>query len=162
MDIWLLCPIPYDKEYYIQDVLNEVYDEINHFIECTPELECDYEESTFKRILYQFLYQTYVNVKQTYVNVKQTYVKQTKDVFIPYDEELYEYFSLKFSQDIIHIFLRFKEITQRYNVDIFHSKQDISLDLEDFLFDHLLVEDPYYDELDSENNIENIIDEGYL
>ena len=69
---------------------------------------------------------------------------------------------MKFSQDIIDIFLRMKEITKRYNVDIFHKKQDISLDLEDFLFDHLLVEDPYYDELDEENNLENTIDEGDL
>ena len=153
MNTWLLTHIPYDKEYYIKDVLHELVDEINYFVESTPELECDYEESTFKRILYQFLYQTYV---------KQTYVKQTKDVFIPYDEELYEYFSLKFSQDIIDIFLRFKEITKRYNVDIFHGKQDISLDIEDFLFDHLLIEDPYYDELDEENNLENTIDEGCL
>ena len=153
MDTWLLCPIPYDKEYYIKDVLNEVYDEINHFIESTPELECDYEESTFKRILYQFLYQTYVNVKQTY---------DTKDVFIPYDEELYEYFSLKFSQGIIDIFIRMKEITQRYNLDLFHRNEDISLDLVDFLFDHVLVEDPYYDEVNEENNLLNTIDERDL
>ena len=147
MNTWLLTHIPYDKDYYIKDVLHELVDEINYFVESTPELECDYEESTFTSKFYQFAYQSFVNKKEE---------------FVPYDEELYEYFSLKFSQDIIHIFLRFKEITQRYNVDIFHSKQDISLDLEDFLFDHLLVEDPYYDELDSENNIENIIDEGYL
>ena len=147
MNTWLLTHIPYDKDYYIKDVLNELVDEITYFVESTPELECDYEEFTLKSKFYQFAYQSFVNKKEE---------------FVPYDEELYEYFSLKFSQDIIHIFLRFKEITQRYNVDIFHSKQDISLDLEDFLFDHLLVEDPYYDELDSENNIENIIDEGYL
>ena len=142
MNTWLLTHIPYDKEYYIKDVLNELLDEITYFVESTPELECDYEESTFKYKFYQFAYQ--------------------KEEFVPYDEELYEYFSLKFSQDIINIFLRFKEITKRYNVDIFHGKQDISLDLEDFLFDHLLVEDPYYDELDEENNLENIIDEGDL
>jgi len=147
MNTWLVTHIPYDKEYYIKDVLNELLDEINYFVESTPELECDYEESTFKFKFYQFAYQSFVNKKEE---------------FVPYDEELYEYFSLKFSQDIINIFLRFKEITKRYNVDIFHGKHDISLDLEDFLFDHLLVEDPYYDELDPENNIENIIDEGYL
>ena len=147
MNTWLVTHIPYDKEYYIKDVLNELLDEINYFVESTPELECDYEESTFKFKFYQFAYRSHINKKEE---------------FVPYDEELYEYFSLKFSQDIINIFLRFKEIVKRYNVDIFHGKQDISLDLEDFLFDHLLVEDPYYDELDPENNIENIIDEGYL
>ena len=147
MNTWLVTHIPYDKDYYIKDVLNELIDEITYFVELTPELECDYEESTFKFKFYQFAYRSHINKKEE---------------FVPYDEELYEYFSLKFSQDIINIFLRFKEITKRYNVDIFHGKRDISLDLEDFLFDHLLVEDPYYDELDPENNIENIIDEGYL
>ena len=147
MNTWLVTHIPYDKDYYIKDVLNELLDEINYFVESTHELECDYEESTFKFKFYQFAYRSHINKKEE---------------FVPYDEELYEYFSLKFSQDIINIFLRFKEITKRYNVDIFHGKRDISLDLEDFLFDHLLVEDPYYDELDPENNIENIIDEGYL
>jgi len=147
MNTWLVTHIPYDKEYYIKDVLHELLDEITYFIESTPELECDYEESTFKYKFYQFVYRSYVNQKED---------------FVPYDEELYEYFSLKFSQDIINIFLRMKEITKRYNVYIFHGKQDISLDLEDFLFDHLLVEDPYYDEFDEENNLENIIDETYL
>jgi hypothetical protein len=160
MDTWLRTCIPYDTTYYIQDVLNEVYDEINHFIECTPELECEYEESTLKGKLYEFIFQTYV--KQTYVNVKQTYVnvKQQKEVFIPYDEDLYEYFSLKFSQDIIDIFIQMKEITRRYNLDLFHGSTDISLDLEYFLFDYLLIEDPYYN--DEENNLENIIDESYV
>jgi hypothetical protein len=147
MNTWLVNPIPYDKEYYIKDVLHELLDEINYFVESTPELECEYEESTFKSKFYQFVYRSYINEKED---------------FVPYDEELYEYFSLKFSQNIIDIFLRFKEITKRYNIDIFHRKQNISLDLEDFLFDHLLVEDPYYDEVDEENNIENIIDERYL
>jgi hypothetical protein len=153
MDTWLRTCIPYDTTYYIQDVLNEVYDEINHFIECTPELECEYEESTLKGKLYEFIFQTYV--KQTYVNVNQT-----KEVFIPYNKDLYEYFSLKFSQDIIDIFVKLKDITRRYNLDLFHESQDISLDLENFLFDHLLVEDPYYE--DEENNLENTIDETYL
>ena len=147
MNTWLVNPIPYDKEYYIKDVLHELLDEINYFVESPPELECEYEESSFKSKFYQFVYRSYINEKED---------------FVPYDEELYEYFSLKFSQNIIDIFLRFKEITKRYNVDIFHRKQNISLDLEDFLFDHLLVEDPYYDEVDEENNIENIIDERYL
>tara|TARA_Y100000389_G_scaffold81069_1_gene77684 strand:+ start:183 stop:647 length:465 start_codon:yes stop_codon:yes gene_type:complete len=145
---WLIRPISYDKGYYIKDVLHELLDEITYFVESTPELECEFEESTFKSKFYVFVYQRYLN--------------QEKPYFEPYDEELYEYFSLKFSQDIINIFLRFKEITKRYNLDIFHGKHDISLDLEDFLFDHLLVEDPYYDELDPENNLENTIDEGDL
>ena len=49
--------------------------------------------------------------------------------------------------------------------NLFHTTKDISLDLEQFLFTHLLVEDPYNDENDDydyENNIDNGIDESYL
>ena len=145
MNQWLFSPIPHDSEYYIKDVLQELLDEIIHFIDSTPILECEYEELTFKLKFYQYIYHNYVN--------------QYENNFKPYDDELYDYFSIKFSQDIIDIFIRFKDITKRYNLDLFHGRQDISLNIEEFLFDHLLIEDPYYDDLDSENNIDCIIDE---
>ena len=76
---------------------------------------------------------------------------------------MYEYFSLKYSEDIINLFLGFKETTRRYNIDLFHKQYDVSLYLEDFLFNHLLVEDPYYDTEDEEEKyISSSIDERYL
>ena len=64
------------------------------------------------------------------------------------------------------LFLGFKETTRRYNLDLFHKQNDMSLYLEDFLFNTLLVEDPYYDEndmdTDEENNIRSTIDETDL
>ena len=111
-------------------------------------LEFDYEKETFKDKFYQFIYQTYLS--------------QEKDNFEPYDEEMYEYFTLKFSEDIINLFQGFKEITKRYNLDLFHKGDDISLYLEDFLFNHLLVEDPYYDTEEEEKYISSSIDEGNL
>ena len=79
---------------------------------------------------------------------------------------MYLYFTMKFSEDIINIFTRFKETTRSYNLRLFHNYRDISLDLEQFLFSHLLVQDPYndddddnnYDEIE-ENNIDINIDE---
>ena len=52
-----------------------------------------------------------------------------------------------------------------YNLHLFHNCKDISLDLEQFLFTHLLIEDPYFDyddENDYENNIDNTIYESDL
>ena len=144
MDRFLQTRITYEPTYTIKDVLNELCKDIFFWIHETPELECEYEESTFKRKFYLFVYQTYNN--------------QKKEDFIPYDEELYEYFSLKFSQDIIDLFMGFKELTRSYNLSLFH-KKDVSLDLQEFLFDHLLIEDPYVDSDDEENNIDSSIDD---
>ena len=152
MNRWLQTRISYESNYYIKDVLNECIEDITYLVNSNTELEFDYEKQTFKDKFYQFIYQTYLS--------------QEKDNFEPYDEDMYEYFTLKFSEDIINLFLGFKEITRRYNLDLFHKQNDISLYLEDFLFNTLLVEDPYYDEndmdTDEENNISSTIDEAYL
>ena len=150
-DKWISTRIQYDDSYYIKDVLNEFVKDIFLFVNSNTELEFDYEEETFKDKFYQFIYQTYLN--------------RTLDNFKPYDECMYEYFTLKFSEDIINLFLGFKEKTKRYNVDLFHKQNDISLYLEDFLFNHLLVEDPYYDTDEEDNEekyINHSIDERYL
>ena len=151
MNRWLQTRISYESNYYIKDVLNECVKDIIYLVNSNTELEFDYEEETFKDKFYQFIYLTYLN--------------HVEDDFKPYDEDMYEYFTLKFSEDIINLFLGFKETTRRYNLDLFHKQNDISLYLEDFLFNHLLVEDPYYDTEEEDNEekyINNSIDERYL
>ena len=153
-DQWISTRIHYDDSYYIKDVLNECVKDIIYLVNSNTELEFDYEEESFKDKFYQFIYVTYV-----------CECKDDFDDFTPYDEEMYEYFTLKFSEDIINLFLGFKETTRRYNLDLFHKQNDMSLYLEDFLFNTLLVEDPYYDDdmdLDEENNIRSTIDETDL
>lgn len=151
MNKFLQTRIPYDTTYTIKDVLNECCNDIFIWINQTPEVEHDYEKKTVKNLFYKFMYKKY--------HKKQIYN------FKPYDQGMYEYFSLKFSQDIINLFIGFKEITKRYNLYLFHTRYDISLDLEQFLFNILLIEDPYYDDCDEiyeENNISSIIDETNL
>ena len=147
---FLQTRIKYDDSYCIKDVLNEICKDIFFWVDRTPELEHDYEESTFRHKFYKFIY--------------QTYYKGLKEDFVPYDEEMYLYFTMKFSQDIIDMFFKFRETTRGYNLHLFHNSKDISLDLEQFLFTHLLIEDPYfdYDDDNIENNIDNTIYESYL
>ena len=130
------------------DILQEFVLLIMNWIERTPEIGCDYDISTFKLKLYRWIYKSY-------------FLQQRND-FDPYDPELYEYFSMKFSEDIIDMFVRCKEITRSYNSTLFHKKDDVSLDLEQCLFTYILIEDPYNDDCDSdeENNINNNIYES--
>jgi len=161
---WLQTRIKYESDYTIKDVLNELCKDIFFWIDATPEVEYDYIESTFAHKFYKFIYRKYMKRKKEVFkhNDKETFKHNDKETFKPYDEELYEYFSLKFSQDIIDLFMRFREITRCYNLSLFHQYNDNSLDLEQFLFNHILVEDPYNDETDEINNIDNGIDETYL
>ncbi len=143
-DKWLYKSISYDNNYHIKDVLNLMIEDIFFWIKTTPEIECEYSNNTFKDNFYQMIY--------------NNYLYPDKDNFTPYDEEMYEYFTLKFSNDINDLFMKFRNICNLYNLDLFHQKNDNSLNLQDFLFDYLLIEDPYYDSDNDENNIENNID----
>ena len=157
---WLQTRIKYESDYTIKDVLNELCRDIFSWIDATPEVEYDYIESTFAHKFYKFIYRKYMKRK------KEVFKHNDKETFKPYDEELYEYFSLKFSQDIIDLFMKFRETTRSYNLSLFHQYNDNSLDLEQFLFNHILVEEPYNDEKDveasEENNISSTIDEAHL
>tara|TARA_B100000212_G_C27308165_1_gene504545 strand:+ start:603 stop:1067 length:465 start_codon:yes stop_codon:yes gene_type:complete len=149
-DAWLLKTIDYETTYYIKDVLNELFDYIINFVNRNDEIEFDYGIETMKFKFYTFIYTYY-------------YLHNTKE-FKPYDEDMYEYFDLKFSSDILDIFSEFKEITKQYNLDLFFTKYDLSIYLQEFLFDMLLIKDPYNDDelTDEENNIDIYIDETDL
>ena len=141
---WLMKHVPYDNSYYIKDVLNEMFDHIINLVNRYDELEFDYDHEKLKRKFYSFMYTTY-------------YLKDLT-TFTPYCDEMYEYFGLKFSEDCIDLFFNFKEIARQYNLFLLHGPTDTSLSIQEFLFDGLLVEDPYYqseeeDEI-SEENIE--------
>jgi len=141
---WLQTRIDYEENYCIGNVVKELCEFIVSWIDGRPELECEYDDYTFFSQVSNFIYQRY------HLCVSESYE--------PYDEDLYEYFSLTFSQDIVDLFMKFKETTRCYNLSLFH-KKDVSLDLQEFLFDHLLIEDPYIDS-DEENNIDTSIDES--
>jgi len=130
------------------DMLQELVILIMDWVNRTPEIGCDYDIATFKSKLYRWIY--------------KSYVLQQREGFNPYDPELYEYFSMKFSEDIIDMFLQCKEMSRSYNSTLFHKSGDVALDIEQCLFTYLLIEDPYNDEYDydEENNIYNNIDES--
>jgi hypothetical protein len=144
---WITKPVAYDEQYVTKDILNLMVDKIHHYVFHTPELEFDYEESSFKEFFYKMMYITYYLDKP--------------EGFLPYNDEMYEYFTMKFSDDIIDIYFDCKELVKQYNIDLF-CKIDKSIYLLEFLFNTLLVEDPYNDEcggLSDEENLDYTIDE---
>jgi hypothetical protein len=128
-------------------VLHELYRDIEIFLNNTPGIEFDYASETLYQKFIRFVY--------------KVYAKQIKDIFMPYDQEMYDYFSMKYSSDIVDMFMKWKDVTASYNIPLFHGRGDTSIDIEYFLFDHILIEDPYNDERE-ENNIEDSIDETYV
>ena len=98
---WITKPVAYDEYYVTKDVLNLMVDKIHQYVFSNSALEFDYDESTFKEKFYKLLYETY-------------YLDEPDD-FKPYDSEIYEYFTMKFSDDIIDIYLDCKELVKQYD-----------------------------------------------
>ena len=149
---WMFQRILYETNYYVKDVLNEMFDHIVNLVNCYDILQFDYAVNTMKMKFYTFMYEEY-------------YLHNLNE-FKPYDDEMYEYFTLKFSEDILNVFSEYKEITKHYSLQLFNS-QDTSIGLQEFLFDTLLVADPYVDtdsesEHELEENIHYTIDEILL
>lgn len=147
---WIRKPILYETNYYMKDVLNEMFDHIINLVNRYDILQFDYEINTMKPKFYTFIYEEYYLHKQS--------------IFKPYDEEMYEYFTLKFSEDIVDLFLQYRDISKHYSLQLFNSQVDTSTAIQEFLFDTLLVADPYVDtesesEHELEENIHYIIDE---
>ena len=146
---WMFQTILYETNYYVKDVLNEMFDHIVNLVNRYDILQFDYAVNTMKMKFYTFMYEEYYLHK---------IIK-----FKPYDEDIYEYFTLKFSEDILNVFSEYKEINKHYSLQLFDSK-DTSIGLQEFLFDTLLVADPYVDtdsesEHELEENIHYTIDE---
>ena len=149
---WMFQSVLYETNYYVKDVVNEMFDHIVNLVNRYDILQFDYAVNTMKIKFYTFMYEEY-------------YLHNLSE-FKPYDDEMYEYFTLKFSEDILNVFSEYKEINKQYSLQLFNS-QDSSISLQEFLFDTLLVADPYVDtdsesEHEMEQNINYSIDESSL
>ena len=69
-----------------------------------------------------------------------------------------EYFSLKYSEDIVDLFIQMKNICTSYNTSLLENKNYTSDDLSHFIFNHSLIcETSFENEIEEEEN-ENILD----
>ena len=63
MDKWLQTKVSYEEDYYIQDVVDEMFDKIIYWINSESELELMYDLDSFKSKFYHFIYDKYHNVR---------------------------------------------------------------------------------------------------
>ena len=63
MDKWLQTKVPYEDDYYIQDVVDEMFDKIIYWINSESDLELMYGLDSFKYKFYHFIYDKYNNFR---------------------------------------------------------------------------------------------------
>ena len=126
----------------IKDIINILFDYLYHYITKTKELNLLSDIDTFYNKFTEFIYNKYVNPVKKYNILKNT---NNEDYFNS-EEYLLDYFECKYSEDIVNIFLDFKNITYNYNFNLFHNKNDTSDSLLEFLFYNCHPIDPYIDE----------------
>tara|TARA_Y100000817_G_C16776232_1_gene508435 strand:+ start:462 stop:938 length:477 start_codon:yes stop_codon:yes gene_type:complete len=126
----------------IKDIINILFNYLYHYITKTKELNLLSDIDTFYKKFTEFIYNKYVYPVKNNNILENT---NNEDYFNS-EEYLLDYFECKYSEDIVNIFLDFKNITYNYNFNLFHNKNDTSDSLLEFLFYNCHPIDPYIDE----------------
>lgn len=117
----------------IRDFLDELFVDLYNYVNNNKLLSLTTDRNTFHKYFIKFVYNEY------FLHKNMRYIVNTKNIenLNEYYEILYEsfeYFSLKYSEDISEIFSNFKNKSEVYNVSLFHSKKDTYYPLIEFLF----------------------------
>jgi len=119
---WFQQKIKYEEDLTINEVLERSCDIIYNWINNLEDYSLICNESfyeNFKTILYEnYFYNIPLNVA---IN----------------DEEDYDYFELKYLEEINSLFLKSKELFDYYNVDLFQRKTDNLMNLFNFIYNSL-------------------------
>jgi hypothetical protein len=112
-----------------------LYNNLVIWLNNNPEIILDIDDEELKINFYIFIFK----------NVNSLYYKECD-----------EYFDLKYSEDIVELFLRFKNITDGYGIKIFENKT--SDDLLEFIENKITID---YDEEEKNDEIEIVNDWEY-
>jgi len=111
---WIITPIRYEEDYYIEDVLTIFLTHIVSWYNDQNELSFITDRETFESKFKEFFYEVY----------HKGIVKKNE---LAFDED-FQYFDLKYSEDIQTIFEKYKEMEKAYALDLFRDKS----------YDHLI------------------------
>jgi len=111
---WIITPIRYEEDYYIEDVLTIFLTHIVSWYNDQNELSFITDRETFESKFKEFFYEVY----------HKGIVTKNELAF----DENFPYFDLKYSEDIQTIFEKYKEMEKAYALDLFRDKS----------YDHLI------------------------
>ena len=126
----------------IKDIINILFNYLYHYITKIKELNILSDIDTFYKKFTELIYNKYVYPVKNNNILENT----NNEDYFDSEEYLLDYFECKYSEDIVNIFLHFKDITYNYNFDLFHNKNDTSDSLLEFLFYNCHPIDPYINE----------------
>ena len=129
----------------IYNIINIIFDYLYSYIINNKELKLQIDKETFYNNFIKLIYNEYVYpIKKMKYICSDNLIDNTDYL---YDETIiFVYFESKYSEDIIDIFLYFKDITYNYNFNLFHNKNNSSYPLLEFLFYNCDITDPYINE----------------
>ena len=130
---------------YILTILSNY---LKEWIDKNTDLNRIIDDDNFYEQFKRFIYKEYVRPLENYnYNIV--------------DHEYYEHFNLKYSEEIVDIFMYYQKYTKSLNSDLFHLKNDTSYPFLEFIFSICEYKDPYNDESDMTGEKEDEIDELY-
>lgn len=139
---WYNTKIKY-SDIFIKDLLEIIFEYIYNFIINENEIHLYTDKNSLFKNFCKFIYNQYVlNYKINYIHNE----KNTPDDYQENLEILFDYFNCKYSEDIINIYSIIKNITQNYNLSLFHNINDTSFPFSEFIFYNTNLDEQYYDE----------------
>ena len=112
-----------------------------------------------------------------FLEAKQSYETFSKFIYAKYIQPIdkynynfiinddYSHYEVKYGNDIMELFLSYKEITRSYNSRLFHQRRDFHIDLVDFVYSICDYIDPYTDDIVKEDDVhyyEYVEDEPFM
>lgn len=139
IDKWLFKAIDYEDDFFIKDVLGILIKHIIKWYNDTNELCMTTDPETFETKWKEFFYLSY----------QKGIIEQNELAF----DDNFQYFDLKYSEDISIIFDKYKKIEKFYNLDLFKGKSyDLLIE---FLYEYFdIMEEIDIDTLNEEDFLE--------
>jgi len=138
-----MIPIDYEDNFYIRDVLRIMLRHIVRWYNDQTELSMTTDPETLDKKWKEFFYEVY----------HKGIVKQNELAF----DENFQYFDLKYSEDIQTIFEKYKEMEKAYALDLFRDK---SYDhMIEFLYEYFDIMEEISDDEDDGNGTKDYL--GY-
>mgnify|MGYP003389498783 CR=1 FL=1 len=122
------------------DMLQYIFMNLIKWIDANKDLDRFLEAKQSYETFCKFIYAKYIQPIDKY---KYNFIK----------DDDYSHYEVKYGNDIMELFLNYKEITRSYNSRLFHQRRDFHIDLVDFVYSICDYVDPYTDDIVKEDDI---------